>query len=309
MLGASPAFRALLSNLQLAATSVSAVCISGENGTGKTLAARHLHNMSDRAARPFLAINCATLSVQDTPETVGTLAALRNGLAGNGTVLLDNVCELSPQMQTRFLSLIQDRAANDVTDRESPRLLSATSGDLHRMVIEGRFRPDLFHILQAMPIHLPPLRDRGMDAIVIAESRLAELHRAGQKPLTGLSPEVVALFRSLPWHGNVRELLKVLTMAAGHARGPLLTIDALPPDLGSRVAYWHLRNDEPNGPELVKVWSGLTLAEIERRVIEATLRRLDGSVPQAARSLGVSPSTVYRKLESWMKSDGTASIR
>jgi DNA-binding NtrC family response regulator len=168
-------------------------------------------------------------------------------------------------------------------------------------VRRGHFREDLYYRLYVVPIHMPPLRDRGQDIIEIAEAALARFAQEEGRDFHGLDPAVRGLMLSLPWPGNVRQLLNVMRNVVVLNPGGWVTSDMLPPGLA----------DESRGPEvnpgpapLPEVLSpdsllGLTLAEAERRLIEATLAQYAGSIPKTARVLDVSPSTLYRKIEAW----------
>jgi len=187
------------------------------------------------------------------------------------------------------------------------RIVCATNRDPMDAVRRGQFREDLFYRLFVVPIHMPPLRERGDDMIEIAETALARFAQEEGKQFDGLSPEVRALFRRLPWPGNVRQVLNVIRNVAVLHDGGVLTSGMLPASLlqqaqdlliAQRPAHPSEPPSQPEPPSLDTLL-GRPLAEIERLVIEATLAQHNGSVPKAARVLELSPSTLYRKIETW----------
>jgi two-component system repressor protein LuxO len=175
----------------------------------------------------------------------------------------------------------------------------------------GRFREDLYYRLHVVPIHMPPLRERGEDVIEIAERLLADMAREEGRGFAGLSPEVADIFRSLPWPGNVRQLINVLRNVVVLNDGPLVLPEMLPQDLsGVSERAGSLSADPsaelspaPTQAPALSDLAGRTLAQIERMVIEAAIARNGGSIPRAAQELDVSPSTIYRKREAWEKAD------
>ena len=198
------------------------------------------------------------------------------------------------------------QVSGSVTARKvNVRIICATNRDPYNEVKAGRFREDLFYRLHVVPIHLPPLRERGEDVIEIAASLLQEFALEEGRDFSGLSPEVVQLFRKLAWPGNVRQLLNVLRNVVVLNPGGLVTSTMLPME----ILHLSEEDDQDTAP---KTWTktavagrelngliGHSLAEIERLVIEETIARNDGSVTRAARVLDVSPSTIYRKREAW----------
>jgi DNA-binding NtrC family response regulator len=201
------------------------------------------------------------------------------------------------------------------------RIVCATNRDPVEEVRAGRFREDLFYRLHVVPIHLPPLRERGDDVIAIAESFLDDFNREERKHFKGLSDEVKEIFRAHPWPGNVRQLQNTLRNVAVLYDGPLVEVDMLPVDLMRQMALAGARGAGP-APELhapapasapqpaeetlasrVGGLVGASLAEVERELIEATIAHCGGSVTKAARMLEVSPSTLYRKREAWREAE------
>jgi two-component system repressor protein LuxO len=184
------------------------------------------------------------------------------------------------------------------------RIVCATNRDPLEAVRRGQFREDLYYRLFVVPLHMPPLRDRGGDVIEIAEAALARFAAEEGRSFDGLHPEVRDLFLRLPWPGNVRQVLNVIRNVVVLNEGGQVTMAMLPDGLGLRD---HLSPRERAGAPSAGLDPGLEnligrpLAEVERLVIEATIARHGGSVPKAARVLELSPSTLYRKIEGWAK--------
>lgn len=306
LLGASQAMAAVRSMLRSAARSAAPVFLTGESGTGKDVAAKAIHALSPRAGTPFVPLNggaAAPLRFDaEILEALGAPPGKGPAPGDRGTLFLDEVCEMAPALQARLLRFLQtgtiQPAGPAPPRRIDLRLVCATSRDPIAAVRRGEFREDLFYRLHVVPIHLPPLRDRDDDPVEIAEAALHRFAAEEGRQFDGLSPEVRALLRTLPWPGNVRQLLNVIRNVAVLHDGGRVTPAMLPPMMvglpdGPRPA------PVPQGP--LDGLVGQTLAAIERQAIEATLARHNGSVPRAARTLDVSPSTLYRKIEGWSR--------
>ena len=314
--GSSDRMARIHTKIRSVARSMATVFITGESGTGKELCALAVHDNSPRASGPFIALNCGAIP-QDLleSEVFGHMKGSFTGAisdkpgaaaaADGGTLFLDEICEMAPALQTKLLRFLQTSTVQPVgatrPRKVNVRIVCATNQDPLDAVRRGQFREDLYYRLFVVPIHMPPLRDRGDDVIEIAEEALARFASEEGRKFDGLSPEVAALFRRLPWPGNVRQLLNVIRHIVVMNEGGPVTLDMLPDivsDEGTSnrpTAYTTLAAPEP----MVEALVGKPLAEIERLVIEATLRRFDGSVPKAARILDLAPSTLYRKIDSW----------
>jgi two-component system, repressor protein LuxO len=314
-IGQSPSMQAVYDKIRSVARSMATVFITGESGTGKELAAEAVHRLSARAHGPFIALNCGAIPVDLLEsEVFGHLRGSFTGAisdkmgaaaaADGGTLFLDEVCEMDLNLQTKLLRFLQTSTITPVgatkPRKVDVRIVCATNRDPLEEVRAGNFREDLYYRLHVVPIRMPPLRARGEDVIEIAERLLAEMGQEEGQAFTGLDDEVKALFRALPWPGNVRQLINVLRNVVVLNEGPIVTREMLPPELlaGGGDAL-------PAAPPQVvpagNPMAGRTLAEIERIAIEEALRRHDGSVPKAARELDVAASTIYRKLENWAK--------
>ncbi|WP_102225114.1 sigma-54-dependent transcriptional regulator [Acidimangrovimonas sediminis] len=311
LIGTSPAMERVYATIRSVAPSMATVFITGESGTGKELCAQAIHDLSGRAAGPFIALNCGAIpSDLLESEVFGHLKGSFTGAiadkpgaataADGGTLFLDEICEMDLALQTKLLRFLQTSTVTPVgatkPRKVDVRIVCATNRDPLEAVRAGRFREDLYYRLHVVPIHMPPLRDRGEDVITIAETVLARYSVEEGRGFTALSPGVKSCFRDLPWPGNVRQLLNVLrNVVVLNAEGSVVTEAMLPADLRGIGPSGVARPAELHSDDLI----GRPLAEIEQIVIEATLARCDGSVPKAARLLEVSPSTLYRKLEGW----------
>ncbi|PQO24297.1 sigma-54-dependent Fis family transcriptional regulator [Rhodobacteraceae bacterium WD3A24] len=318
--GHSPAMAAVYAKIRSVARSMATVFITGESGTGKELCAQALHDSSDRAKGPFIALNCGAIPADLLEsEVFGHLRGAFTGAiadkpgaaaeADGGTLFLDEVCELDLGLQTKLLRFLQTSTIQPVgatrPRKVDVRIVCATNRDPLEAVRRGKLREDLYYRLHVVPIHLPPLRDRGADVLEIADAALERLSSEEGKRFIGLDDDVGALFQQLHWPGNVRQLLNVLRNVVVLNDGPLVARWMLPEDLRAEAAD-SARADCAAAPAdapraTVGGLVGRPLAEIERHVIEETIAYCDGSIPQAARILDVSPSTLYRKREAWMK--------
>lgn len=322
-LGSSPAMARVYAKINSVAPSMATVFITGESGTGKELCAQAIHDGSARAAGPFIPLNCGAIppdllesevfghmkgsftgAISDKP---GAAAA-----ADGGTLFLDEICEMDIGLQTKLLRFLQTSTVQPVGSTKprkvNVRIICATNRDPLDAVRRGQFREDLYYRLFVVPVHMPPLRERGDDVIEIAEAALARFAAEEGRRFDGLDAEVRALFRRHPWPGNVRQLLNVIRNVVVLNPGGLVHLGMLPFELVHELERPAPLAIPAPGTEVEPNLDGLmgrSLAEIERLVVEATVARFGGSVPKAARVLDVSPSTLYRKREAW----GTAPRR
>ncbi len=323
-IGSSEPMGRIHATIASVARSMATVFITGESGTGKELCALAVHAGSARASGPFIALNCGAIP-QDLleSEVFGHMKGSFTGAisdkpgaaaaADGGTLFLDEICEMAPALQTKLLRFLQTSTVQPVgatrPKKVNVRIVCATNRDPADAVRRGQFREDLYYRLFVVPIHMPPLRDRGQDVIEIAEAALDRFAREEGREFHGLDPAVRRLLPRLPWPGNVRQLLNVIRNVVVLNPGGWVTLDMLPPGLVDTPVP---PADAPRNllalPELPSTDSlvGLTLAEAERRLIEATMARHGGSIPRTARVLDVSPSTLYRKIEGWKAQTGQA---
>lgn len=318
MLGASDAIETVFAKIRSVAGSKATVFLSGESGTGKELCAQALHDQSNRAEGAFVPLDCASIPPDKLEsEVFGHLKGSFTGAitdkqgaaatADGGTLFLDEVCEMDLQMQTKLLRFIQTSTIQPVgairPQQVNVRIVCATNRDPLAEVKAGRFREDLFYRLHVVPIHIPPLRERKGDAVLIAQHALRRFARAENKVFYGLAHEVSELFERLTWPGNVRQLLNTIQNTVVLHDGPIVTMEMLHLDNNDeqtpRTAPVKPTHVEPN--QAIGALAHMNLDEIERLLIEHRIAACKGSIPRAAQSLGVSPSTIYRKRDAWEK--------
>lgn len=316
-IGSSGPMRRVHDKIRSVAQSMATVFITGESGTGKELCALAVHHHSPRNTGPFIALNCGAIPADLLEsEVFGHVKGSFTGAisdkmgaaaaADGGTLFLDEVCEMLPALQTKLLRFLQTSTVQPVgatkPRKVNVRIVCATNRDPAEAVRRGQFREDLYYRLYVVPIHMPPLRDRADDVIEIAETALLRFAAEEGRSFQGLSPEVKARFREMPWPGNVRQVLNVIRNVAvlydGDQVLPHMLPDDLNPDLQQATGAGMPASETGSGTAMEELL-GLSLAEVEQRVIEATIAMHNGSVPRAARVLDVSPSTIYRKLEAW----------
>jgi two-component system response regulator HydG len=287
LIGNAPAFRAVVDALRQAAPTSATVLLGGDSGTGKELAARMLHDLSPRAAGPFVPINCSSI-----PETI--LESELFERAHGGTLFLDEVGEMTPSVQVKLLRVLQDgvveRLGSTQPTQVDVRLIAATNKELGQEVRAGRFREDLFYRLNVVAIRMPPLRERREDVLLLASEFLRRLARKHAKALDGFTPAALAALEAYGWPGNVRELQHAVERAVVLSRGALVDVADLPEAL---------RAPSPVGSSAssIVIAIGTPMEEVERLVIRETLRHTRGDKNLAAQLLGIAARTIYRKLE------------
>ena len=310
--GASPEMRRLGETLARLAQGAAPVLLVGETGTGKGWVARHVHATSPRAGGPFVHVDCAglsaaTLAAQLFGHERGAVAGasgIRRGLvelADGGTLFLDRVDDLAPELQATVLAVLESRRFRRLGGtREidtNVRVVSATHVDLRDAVRTGRFREDLYHRLAALPVVLPPLRARGADEIArLAHALLDELARQAGRPELRLAPDALLALTRYPWPGNVRELRNVLERAVLLAGGDRIARAHLPPELEAAA------RDAPGDADAADVAPGepdVTLRSVERAHILRVLALCDYNKVRAARALGITRPTLYAKLREY----------
>lgn len=311
-IGKSHAFVEALRLAETVAPTDSTVLITGESGTGKEVVARYIHRISERRAGPFVSINCGAL-----PESLleselfghvkGSFTGAvrdKNGLlaaAKAGTFLLDEVGEMSPASQVRFLRTLQEREVVPVGATEpvpiDVRIIAATNRDLERETRGGTFRSDLYYRLNIITLHLPPLRERTEDIALLAECFLDGLSsrpRCANGRALRLGPDVLAALERHDWPGNVRELENALERAAVLSSGDVIDVAALPGQVREPRRAPLISEKPPATP---------TLDLIERAYIRWVLEAEGGNKARAAEVLGIDPSTLYRKLHRYGMSE------
>jgi DNA-binding NtrC family response regulator len=308
LVGASPAMKEVMRQVEIAAPSTASILITGETGSGKEMVARSVHMLSPRAERPFVAINCSAIpeSLMES-EIFGhekgafTGAAERRigcfELADGGTLLLDEIGEMPAPTQAKLLRVLEDHKVRRLGSKvETPvdvRVLAATNKNPEQAVADGHLRQDLYFRLNVFHIHLPPLREHKEDLPPLVEHLLAEISEKHGKKITGVGADVMDLFKSYPWPGNVRELRNVLERAAIAADRATISRQHLPSDFG------HARMASGEGLGGVRFPVGTTVDEVERELILQTLSATSQNKTRAAELLGISLKTLHNKLKEY----------
>ncbi len=306
MVGASPAFRKVVREVEKVAASDSTVLICGETGTGKELIAHALHARSARNQQPLITVNCAALpaglveSELFSHEKGAFTGALQRKLgrfqiADRGTIFLDEVGELPLETQTKFLRFLQqgefERLGGTQTLKVDVRVLAATHQPLERLVAEGKFRSDLFYRLNVFPIVLPPLRERREDIVLLTNYFAQKFRSRLKKNIFSIDSVSLERLRNYDWPGNVRELEHVIERAVLLAEGEVLTIDLPAGRQEGAVTSAHAAA----APMKLR-----TLEEMERDYIREVLRRTQGAIAGkggAAEILGLPPSTLRHRIK------------
>ena len=330
-IGSSQKMQAVYRTIDSAAASKASIFITGESGTGKEVCAEAVHAASRRGDKPFIAINCAAIPKDlIESELFGHVKGAFTGaatdrqgaaeLADGGTLFLDELCEMDLDLQTKLLRFIQTGTFQKVGSSKMKsvdvRFVCATNRDPWKEVQEGRFREDLYYRLYVIPLHLPPLRERGDDVIEIAYSLLGFMSKEEGKDFVRLSPEVVERFIQYEWPGNVRQLQNVLRNVVVLNSGKEIALEMLPPPLNRPltaakplaaveqttqvVSVNQSQSDDQSPPSVQDIFP---LWMTEKQAIERAIEACDGNIPKAAGYLDISPSTVYRKLQSWNERD------
>jgi transcriptional regulator with PAS, ATPase and Fis domain len=303
-----PAMKRLFRLVEKAAASDASVLVRGETGSGKELIATALHALSSRSKGPFRAINCAALPPNLLEsELFGHVRGAFTGavrdnpghfrLADKGTLFLDEIAELPLDLQAKLLRVVETRRVIPVGGRDSVavdvRLIAATHRSLRHEVEAGRFRADLMYRLRVVPLFIPPLRSRPGDALLLAEKTIATLNARGGRQVERLAPSVRTAFERHPWPGNVRELKNVLEYAYVVGEGPVIVDADLPPEVLDGEA------EEPSAPAVNRPAAlpndGVDSPEADR--LRRAIERTGGNRDRAAQILGISRSTLWRKMK------------
>ncbi|HNJ39487.1 MAG TPA: sigma 54-interacting transcriptional regulator, partial [Acidobacteriota bacterium] len=304
MIGANHAFRAIVAEAELVAQSDSTVLITGETGTGKELLARAVHARSLRASRPLITVNCAALPAglveselfgHEKGAFTGAVQRKpgRFELANKGTIFLDEIGELPPETQSKFLRVLQEgtfeRVGSSQTIQVDVRVIAATNQPLDHLVEAGKFRPDLFYRLNVFPLHIPPLRERENDIVLLTNFFIQKYRSRLKKKITAISQESIEQLKRYSWPGNIRELEHIIERAVLVSDSPILTID---PSFSVKQ-----RPVSPSiSPTPAPPLKLQTLEDHEREYISQILKHTNGMIGGkhgAAEILGV-PSTTLR---------------
>ena len=325
-IGASLKMQSVYRIIESAAMSRASIFITGESGTGKEVCAHAIHQHSERRDKPFVAINCAAIPKDlIESEIFGHVKGAFTGAAGaregaasrahGGTLFLDEICEMHLDLQSKILRFTQtgtfQKVGGSSEEEVDVRIICATNRNPKQEVKQGRFREDLYFRLHVIPIELPPLRDREADALMIAEDFLSNYSREENKAFSEFSAEVKSFIVQYSWPGNVRELQNVIRQIVVLNDGDIVTMDMLPKDLsgfqppppaesdktasddGSTVSVEAAEPSHQSTKAIRPLWIE------EKEVIERAIEACDGNIPKAATFLDISPSTIYRKKQSW----------
>lgn len=317
ILGDSPAMKKLLSlATKVAESEVSSVLLQGESGTGKDLVAKAIHYGSQRASGPFVAINCAALpATLIESELFGyekgaftDAKARKEGLfeqAEGGTLLLDEIGELELSLQAKLLRVLEEGAFRRVGGlKDIPvdvRVIAASNRDLKSESEAGRFRLDLYYRLSIIQIDIPSLRERGDDVLLLAQHYIKTIgsRLRLRRKITGLSPEVISVFRHYSWPGNVRELRNVIERALILEENEVITTEYLPGGLiGHSGETGSAHGQAPSDmPQFTLPVEGISLDEVELSFVRQAIERSDGNQTRAAELLGISRDQLRYRLK------------
>ena len=299
IIGNAPALNFALQVAEQVASTDLTVLINGESGVGKEVFSQIIHHLSARKHNPFIAVNCGaipegTIDSELFGHEKGSFTGAVDARKGyfeavnGGTIFLDEVGEIPAATQVKLLRVLQERTFERVGGNEAievdVRLVAATNRDLAKDVQDGRFREDLYYRLSVFELYIPPLRDRGSDIELLANHFLEHFKRQHGRPGLSLSPDAREKLLGYSWPGNVRQLRNVIDSVVVMCEGNVI----LPDDLG-------LRDTGGASDQL----ESLRVDFWERKLIQEALKRTVGSIPDAAKLLGLGRATLYRKVEEY----------
>ncbi len=310
LFGKSPAMRKVIAAIERVAESAASVVITGESGTGKELVARTIHQLSARRNGPYVGLNCAAI-----PETLmeselfgherGAFTGAerrREGCfetANGGTLLLDEITEMKPELQAKLLRVLEERRVRRVGSNTEinldVRVLAASNRDIGQAVREGKLREDLYYRLNVFTIPLPPLRERVEDLPPLIESFIRHYAALNNRDVAGVDADCLAALSSYPWPGNVRQLRNVIERALIVCRGQTI---------GKHDLAEEFQNTAGVDSGYIKVRLGSTFDEMEKELILRTIEFAGGNKTRAAQILRVSAKTLYNKLERYGSEGG-----
>lgn len=311
IVGDHPAMRSAAAEMQRIAATDSTVLLLGESGTGKELFARAIHQLSARAGKPMMALNCAAIPEQLLENELfghekGAFTGANTSkpgkfeLAHGGTVFLDEIAELPLGAQGKLLRVLEehtlDRLGGTQSRTADVRIIAATNRDLEKASADGSFRRDLYYRLAVVPIRIPPLRERGDDVLLIAEHLLERFRGDLRKPRLKLAPDAVSALRAHSWPGNVRELQNLLERAAILYDGE---ITAAQLGIAANVRAAAADAGAVSGGDSLPELAAQAVKNVERAKIEATLRECRWNKNAAAEKLGVSYKTLLNKIHAY----------
>ncbi len=308
IIGNSSVINSVKKEALIASKSTSTVLITGESGTGKELFARAIHNHSNRCENPFVAVNCAAIPDNLLESELfgyeeGAFTGAKKGgklgkfeIANKGTIFLDEIGDMSLHLQAKLLRVLQEKELNKIGAKSNKfidvRIIAATNKDLEKMVLKGTFREDLYYRLNVIPISLPNLRQRKDDIPDLIDFMIKEYSRKLEKHVTGIDKNVLDVMLEYKWPGNIRELQNIIEYGVNMSIGEIITLDVIPNKLKNvELEEVLVQNDKIR-----------TLEELEKaEIIKALHKYKDYKKDKelAAKALGISRATLYRKLEKY----------
>ncbi|HAP43187.1 MAG: transcriptional regulator [Spirochaetes bacterium GWD1_61_31] len=303
IIGRSAAIKSIFERIRKVAPTKAGVLITGESGVGKELVADALHNLSERADKPFIKVHCAALAESLLESELfghekGAFTGAANAkkgrfeMANGGTLFLDEIGEINQSVQVKILRVLQEhsfeRVGGERTLETDVRVISATNRDLLAEIKKGSFREDLFYRLNVVNIDVPPLRERKDDIPILASAFLQEFAADNNKRIDGFDAKARTALYNYGWPGNIRELRNCMESAVVLTSGNIITLDDLPPAL---------RGSEESGG--IRLSLGIRLDAAERIIIGDTLAANEGNKSRTAEILGISRKTLYQKLRDY----------
>jgi DNA-binding NtrC family response regulator len=303
MIGRSPQMKRIFELVQKVAPTKASVLITGESGTGKELIADAIHALSPRKDGPLVKVHCAALAEtlleselfgHEKGSFTGAQARKRGRfeLANEGSLFLDEIGEIEQNVQIKILRVLQDKKFERVGGEETlevdVRIIAATNRDLRAEIEKGAFREDLYYRLNVINIHVPPLRERKDDIPLLAAAFLKESAGEIGKALSGFDAKALTALYAHPWPGNVRELRNAIESAVVMSKGPLISLEDLPPSVQSLVETG-----------FVRIPLGSSMDDAERVIIRETLAANSGNKSKTADVLGIGRKPLYDKLEQY----------
>lgn len=303
MIGKSQQMRRVMELIDQVAQTRASVLITGESGVGKELVADAIHQLSSRNTKPFIKVHCAALSENlleselfghEKGSFTGAVSRKRGRfeMASGGTIFLDEIGEISQQVQIKILRVLQEKQFERVGGEETlevdVRIVSATNRDLNAEIENGTFREDLFYRLNVVNIQVPPLRERPEDIPLLASAFLKEFSEENSKQIEGIDAKARNALYNYRWPGNIRELRNCIESAVVMCKGQILALDDLPPSVRRGAEESQIR-----------IEIGSSLEDAEKEIIRATLHHEQGNKTRCAEVLGIGRKTLHRKIKEY----------
>ena len=313
LIGRSQPMRQLFQHILRAAASEATVLIEGESGTGKELVARSLHENSNRSRGPYVRLHCAALAenlleselfghARGAYTGATTERAGRFEAAHTGTLLLDEIGEISPAIQVKLLRVLQEREVErlgeNISRKVDVRILAATNRNLLEMVRAGTFREDLYYRLRVLPIQTPSLRSRREDIPLLVHHLLSEMAGRYGRSLE-ITAEALQALENYDWPGNIRELTNALEFAIVQSDGPNILPSHFPPEIHNQISspVYQVVETKPSGGMPMSYYRSRMQPDEEKALIIRSLKETGGNKAAAARSLGMSRTTLWKRLK------------